>query len=181
MFNIIDIRHILCNMEYMRRVYSIYLLAFLLCAVLFLCPTVLFCSNLAPPVDLSLTIVISPVGEFTINTQDPIVITLGVPRILTYTFTGNCLAVLTITSAHADGTQMRMKHTKAEAYIPYTMTFDYGDGVQRSVVHNSLQEMLGFSHGEYDVTGSFYIITEASDEYLAGDYTDTMSFLIQTQ
>lgn len=153
---------------------------FIVWSFLLLCAPVASVFALAAPVELELNTIIPTTGEFIINAASPVEITIGEIKIIGYTYTGNQLAKLTITSAHASGTQMRMKHLDADAYIPYAMTCDYGNGFQSPVTHGTAHNLEGFD-GEYDIAGTFRISTDDTGMYLAGDYQDTITFLVEAQ
>lgn len=122
---------------------------------------------------------------FVINGADAennVALTLGEPSPpLSYTFnyTGTNTVSVTITSSNPDGTQMRLKHLEADAYIPYVMKLDYdGNGPMQlqTVVHGLLTDLVTYTDSYDNVQGTIVFETPTDDSYLAGDYKDTITF-----
>lgn len=154
-----------------------------LCLLVFLFGVLFEVFSLAGPVELILNTVIPSTSEFMILEPSPVGLTLGTPKTVGYTYNGNSLIYLTITSSNPSGTnQMRMKHTELAYYIPYTMTLDYdGMGSEgQTPVHNNFKRLLGGFNNGYDLTGTFVITTAGSENYLEGDYADTITFTLTT-
>jgi len=139
---------------------------------------------IAGPVELILNTVVTSINEFIILDPSPVELTLGTPKSVGYTYQGNTEIDLTITSSNpSPANQMRMKHTEEAYFIPYTMTFDYdGGGPQgQTVVYSGFKKALGGFNDGYDLTGTFVITTAGSENYLEGDYADTITFTFTTR
>ncbi|MDD4220570.1 MAG: hypothetical protein PHR10_10370 [Sphaerochaetaceae bacterium] len=160
---------------YFRRKITLFCIAVFLFGVLFRA------FPLAGPVELLLNTIVPAGNIFEITEPSPIGLTLGGSRSVGYTYTGNSQLYLTITSANPSTTnQMRMKEIGSNYYIPYTMTFDYdgaGPGAQTAVYHGFKKMMGGYDNNNgYNLVGTFVITTQSSDNYLEGDYADTITF-----
>lgn len=127
-------------------------------------------------------------SNFAILESSPFVILLGAENRETnrasYTFEANAPMSLTITSENADLSTMRLQHTEIpEAYIPYTMYFDYaglGASNETQVQNGVITTMEGFDIG-YDILGTFSIVAPDDGMALAGDYVDTITFSFEAQ
>jgi hypothetical protein len=130
-----------------------------------------------------LNTIIESISEFTILEASPVTITLGTPKSVGYTLTGNQEVTITIGSENVTGNQMRMKHSDLEGYyIPYTLKFDYGTGTKVVVIPNIAVDMVGFDPTDgYDINSNMIITTDADDNLAEGEYLDTLTFSIQAQ
>ena len=119
------------------------------------------------------------ISEFTIA-ETAVIITLGTPYPIGYTFTsnGDQNIYLSVSSANGLGSQMRLKHLEVDVYIPYSMTFDFdgaGPAGQTPIANATQVPFDGYDNG-YNLQGTFVIVTPAAELYLAGDYQDTITF-----
>ncbi len=134
---------------------------------------------LAGPVELILNTAVPSVNEFIILENSPVALTLGTPKSIGYTYQGSSQIYLTITSSNpSPQNQTRMKHTELAYYIPYNMTFDYdGAGPQgQTTVYSGFKKILGGFNSGYNLAGTFVLTTAGSENYLEGDYVDTITF-----
>ncbi|MDD3823849.1 MAG: hypothetical protein PHR90_07025 [Sphaerochaetaceae bacterium] len=124
-------------------------------------------------------------SSFIINGADPdnnVVLTLGQPSpplSYVFTYTGTNIVSITITSSNGTGSQMRLKHLEADAYIPYQMKFDYdGQGLlpAETVVNGTARDLVKYNGNYNELSGGIQFITPSDDSYLAGDYKDTITF-----
>ncbi len=137
---------------------------------------------LAPPAELHLNTVVDPVSEFTFTEDSPVTITLGTTQSIGYHYRSNFLTSLKIVSEHYRSGSFHLKHTSLNEYIPYTLTFDYGDGIQRSVTQDSIVPLLGFTiQGGYDIYSTLKITSDSGDNAPAGEYYDTITFSVIAQ
>lgn len=132
--------------------------------------------SLAPPVQLELNTIIEPFSALTVNgTVGTATIVPGSPATINYTYQGNQLVKLTVSSANG----FKLRHsdfaTRPTWIINYTMTLDYGSG-QTSVVNNQAVALLD-TNGVYNLAKTM-VITAAAGTYPAGSYTDTLTFTI---
>lgn len=131
---------------------------------------------LAPPVQLELNTIIEPFSALTVNgTVGTAIIVPGSPATINYTYQGNQLVRLTVSSAN--GFQLRHTDfaTRPTWIINYTMTLDYGSG-QTSVVNNQAVALLD-TNGVYNLAKTM-VITASAGTYAAGSYSDTLTFTI---
>lgn len=160
---------------------------FTMIILLILSPCTLFA--LASPVDLELNTTIPAISTLTVNgasaSPNSVAFDLSATsepyRTLTvdYTYVGNQLVKMQITSANG----FNLRHTMYTTYntwvIPYTMTFDYGDGVQTTVVNGSSVNLVDY-HGTYNLAKTM-VFSYANINYAAGSYSDTITFQIIAQ
>lgn len=134
---------------------------------------------------LYLNTTIESTSNFIINGADAnnnVALTLGSPSppiSYTFTYTGTNAVFIKISSANALGTQMRLKHLDADAFIPYEMRFDYdGQGLQtpQTVVSGVERELVKYNNTYENLQGAIQFITPSDEIYLAGDYKDTITF-----
>jgi hypothetical protein len=139
---------------------------------------------LADPVNLVLNTTIAPHSTLTLFPEtSPLVLEVtetGASKSVGYTFVGNELVDLTITSLHGELNTFRLKHDTAEAtYMPYGILFDYdgaGPGGETSVTYGQ-STALQDTDGVYDLTGTF-TIQILPGNYAEGTYSDTVTFSI---
>jgi len=137
---------------------------------------------LAPPAELRLNTVVEPVSELTFTETSPVSITLGTTQSIGFHYKSNFLTSLKIVSEHYGSGSFRLKHESLDAYIPYTLTFDYGDGLQRSVSQGTIVPLLGFSvQGGYDIYSSLKVTSESDESAAEGNYYDTITFSVIAQ
>jgi len=145
---------------------------------------------LASPVDLYLNTTIPAISSLTVNGAiNPNAVAIphdgaftgGGYRTITvpYTYVGNQLVKIQITSAKG----FMLDHSESTApetwVIPYTMTFDYGDGNQTTVVNGSAINLVDF-HGTYNLAKTM-VFSYENIVYAAGTYSDTITFEIIAQ
>ncbi|MBN2858758.1 MAG: hypothetical protein JXK93_00675 [Sphaerochaetaceae bacterium] len=137
---------------------------------------------LAPPAELRLNTVVEPVSEFTFTETSPVTIILGTTQSIGFHYKSNFLTSLKIASEHYGSGSFRLKHTSRNEYIPYTLTFDYGDGLQRAVAQGTIVPLLGFTvQGGYDIYSSLEITSESGESASEGAYYDTITFSVIAQ
>jgi hypothetical protein len=151
---------------------------FTIVLIFLLSPYALFA--LASPVDLQLNTTIPAVSTLQVNGgTDTATFTPGTPLTIPYTYFGNQLVKMQITSANG----FNLRHTLYETYntwvIPYTMTFDYGSGTQTTVVNGSSVNLIDY-HGTYDLAKNMVFSAE-NINYAAGSYSDIITFEVIAQ
>ena len=135
---------------------------------------------LASPVDLELNTTIPAISTLQVNGgtgTTPFV--PGTPLSISYTYEGNQLVKMQITSAYGFNLYHTLQETYATWVIPYTMTFDYGDGVQTTVVNGSAINLVDY-HGTYNLAKTM-VFTADNINYAAGSYSDTITFEVIAQ
>jgi len=142
---------------------------------------------LADPVNLVLNTTIAPYSTLTLFPEtSPLVLEVtetGASKSVNYTFEGNQLVDLTITSLHGQLNTFRLKHDTAEAtYMPYGITFDYdGAGPEgQTQVPYGENKPLQDTDGVYNLAGTF-VITIPAGFYMEGTYSDTITFAITSR
>ncbi len=152
-----------------------------------LCIVATMAFALADPVNLVLNTIVAPYSTLTLFPEtNPLVLVVtenGASKTVGYTFEGNELVNITITSLHGQLSTFRLKHDTAEAtYMPYGITFDYdgaGPAGQTQVTHGQPAELID-TNGIYDLTGTFVIQIPAGF-YMDGTYSDTITFAITSR
>ena len=131
---------------------------------------------LAPPVQLELNTIIEPFSALTVNgAVGTATIVPGTPKTINYTYQGNQLVSLTVSSANG----FTLRHADFTNHptwiINYAMTLDYGSG-QTSVVNNQAVALVD-TNGVYNLAKTM-VISAVAGTYPAGTYTDTLTFTI---
>ncbi len=136
---------------------------------------------LSPPAELHLNTVVEPVSEFLFSEASPVSIIPGTTQRIGFLLKGNFLIDLKISgSNYGDGT-FRMKHTEENYYIPYNLSFDYGNGMLTPVTHNLTVPLTGYTIQEGYNINSFLEISSESVEVPEGAYVDTITFSVISQ
>jgi len=135
---------------------------------------------LAAPVDLQLNTTIPAVSTLQVNGGTTTATFVpGTPLTIAYTYVGNQLVKMQITSAYG----FNLRHSLYAAHntwvIPYSMTFDYGSGSQTSVVSGSSVNLVD-TNGTYNLAKNM-IFSATNSQYAAGSYSDTLTFEVIAQ
>lgn len=131
---------------------------------------------LAPPVQLELNTIIEPFSALTINnTVGTATIVPGTPLPINYTYQGNQLVSLTVSSANGFTLRHSDFTNHATWIINYTMTLDYGSG-QTAVTNNQAVPLVD-TNGVYNLAKTM-VFTATAGTYPAGTYSDTLTFTI---
>ncbi len=143
---------------------------------------------LTPPVELHLNTVVDPISEFTFSEASPVTIIPGTPKTIGFQIRGNFLINLEIMSQNYGDSTFRMKHSDLDEYIPYTLYFDYGNGMQTEVTQGSIQPLSGYEDydaeagtGGYNIDSSLEITSNTAEFAPDGSYADTITFKIIAQ
>ena len=134
---------------------------------------------LAPPVQLELNTIIEPFSALTVNgAVGTATIVPGTPKTINYTYLGNQLVNLTVSSANGFKLRHSTYSTHPTWVINYAMTLDYGSGL--TAVTNNQAVALVDTNGVYNLAKTM-VISAAAGTYPAGTYTDTLTFTITAQ
>lgn len=139
---------------------------------------------LASPVNLVLNTTIAAVSTLTVNsTVSPKTVAPGQTYEIPYTYVGNELVKLKVTSAYG----FYLRHTNWNAttnqfwVVPYYMTLDYGDGNQ-TLVDSGVAVNLVDTNGVYNLNRIFVVeVDDGGPNFPAGSYSDTLTFQIIAQ
>ncbi len=135
---------------------------------------------IAPPVELRLNTIIEPVATFVLDETD-VEITLGTPYTVGYTLTGNVPLKLKITSDNAVGNNFYMVHENSSISdkILYVLKFDYGNNILSTVSPDNFVNMItnNYNDGELRIE----TLADAGDSITEGEYSDTITFIFESQ
>jgi len=125
------------------------------------------------PREVQLNTEVEPYSALTVNNgQASASIPVGSGSEIGYTYQGNQLVNLTVTSTN--GMKM-VNQSNPSATIAYSMTLDYGNG--HVAVVNGVANALVDNAGTYDLSKSM-VVTPVSGMHVAGTYSDTLTFTI---
>jgi hypothetical protein len=137
-------------------------------------------ADYAPSVDLRLETQIDAVSTLQVNGgTGSTVFVPGTPLSINYTYVGNQLVKMQITSANSFNLRHSLYASHNTWVIPYSMTFDFGSGTQ-TAVSSGVGVNLVDTNGTYNLAKNM-VFSASNGQYAAGAYSDTLTFQIVAQ